>query len=144
LPRQRRTRDYLEAENAFLKNRRFADGVASVAVAIVKWTGRGVVAYFSFRSVEVLAGKATSANIMVQMIQKLNIGESGDHSLWLIVLPALVAVGFAVYGLRERKLRKDTTARIHGRTARLEKLVDTNRTSSTLTPRGETSEEDKV
>jgi hypothetical protein len=48
------------------------------------------------------------------------------------------------YGLRERRLRRQTTERFTQRNYKLEKLVDPNRTSSHLTTRGTTNPEDRI
>ena len=46
------------------------------------------------------------------------------------------------YGAFQKKLRQSTIERLQGRITELETLVDSSRTSSDLTPRGETRPED--
>ncbi len=58
-------------------------------------------------------------------------------------LSYLFGVGGFGYGMRERKLRRETIERLSKRITDLEKLVDPSRTSSHLTVRGTTNPEDR-
>ena len=49
-----------------------------------------------------------------------------------------------IYGVLQRKLRRDAIQRLHGRVEALEKERDPSRTSSTLTSRGDTRREDRL
>lgn len=137
-----RTRRELELEVEFLRKRRLVDGTTGVLSQFIRWAGLVGCSYFGIaRPFEALAGRATAADIAVQV--KANLA-AGDWSTWGLVLPWMVAIGSVVYGLLQRKLRRDA---IEGRQARiqaLEKAQDPGRTSSTLTTRGDTRREDRL
>lgn len=59
---------------------------------------------------------------------------------WLLVI---FGVGGIAYGRRQAKLRQDTIQRLHPYQEKHEKSIDPNRTSSSLTSRGETRPEDR-
>lgn len=94
--------------------------------------------------VEALAGKNTSAtlnltldtdaNVYVELLSRI---DSAKYA-WLLAIAGIL------YGLFERELRRRKTAYLQGRITKLEKMIDPQRESSGLTPRGETSEEDKL
>ncbi len=55
-----------------------------------------------------------------------------------------MAAGAGVYGWKQRDLRKTTVERLQSRIKELELKLDSKRSSSHLTPRGDTREEDKI
>lgn len=63
-------------------------------------------------------------------------------SSWTCPLLIVFGVGGIFYGRRQAKLRKDTVERLHPYQEKYEKSIDPNRSSSRLTPRGETRPED--
>jgi hypothetical protein len=89
--------------------------------------------YFIYQSVAVLAGKATVADIGIKFLAELGISEA---------LAWLLAGGGMLYGFGQRRLRKNTIERLQSRNQSLEQSLDPNRTSSRLTPRGDTRPED--
>jgi hypothetical protein len=94
----------------------------------------GISALF-YLSTKSLAGHHTFADIGIKVIGDFKISEAASY---------LFGAGGVGYGLRERKLRRQTTERLTQRTITLERAVDPNRTSSHLTVRGTTNPEDRT
>lgn len=92
--------------------------------------------FFMKEIVSILAGKSTLANI------GLNLGVLADFKI-SEVLGGGIGVGGIVYGLSERTYRKSKVRRMGDRIKLLEEKIDPNRSSSGLTPRGNTRREDK-
>lgn len=100
---------------------------------LITWVGVIVVAYLVEQAVVHLAGQSTSVlvNATLSML--------GD-----IRVPATLA-GYGALGgwaLIERKTRQRTTLRHHRRVKELECQIDPARSSSQLTPKGQTNPED--
>jgi hypothetical protein len=139
----------LEEQLRLLQSRRAGEGLAAVLNSLFRAGGAVGVTYFGvYRTAEALAGKTTWAHISVPELAK--VAAEGGHS-WISIagvvltaIPWLVMGGAVLYGLRERRLRHDTVQRLHGRIEELEKRLNPTRTSSTLTTRGETREEDRL
>lgn len=110
-----------------------AEAVASVFRAAFKWGGLVAIAFFF--SVESLAGQTTVADLglTIRAFASVRLSE---------ILAWAVATSGVGYGLSQRGLRRRTIERLEGRIHLLEKGVDPDRTSSGLTPRGETHPED--
>lgn len=98
------------------------------------WGGLGWISWEIGFCVEVLAGKKTEATFVASLLGNVRISET---------LAWAVSVLTTGYGLRQRKLRRDTIERLSGDKKRAEALLDSGRTSSQLTRRGETAEGDK-
>ncbi|MCZ8236809.1 MAG: hypothetical protein O9310_00105 [Leptospiraceae bacterium] len=81
-----------------------------------------------------LAGKETIADIAVKLITDMKINE------WLSYA---IGISGLAYGYFERKLRKKNIDRLGPRSAKLETLLNPDRTTSGLTNTGETRAEDK-
>jgi hypothetical protein len=111
------------------------DVLGSTTQTAIPWASLCFVAYMVFRSVNVLAGKTTFADLGVNFIGNVKVNEA---------LAWLLAVLFAGYGLNERRLRRKHIERTAPQIHELESRIDPNRTSSRLTPRGTTRREDKV
>lgn len=92
-------------------------------------------AYFINDSVHALAGSHTLADIGVSFLGKLEV------SVTIAWMAATVGV---VYGWKQRRLRLDTVERLQSRVQLLELQCDEKRTSSNLTPRGQTHPKDKL
>lgn len=130
---EKKTRSQLELENKVLRNERRAQGIVSILRDLIRWGGLVAICYFGFRSIEVLAGKVTSSNILISIMTNLKANQ---------YFGLLFGGGSIIYGLRQRKLRKDTVERLQARIKVLEKGIDNKRSSSKLTTRGETRPED--
>lgn len=99
------------------------------------WLSLLGIAGFFYLTVKSLAGTYTFADIGIKVIGDFKVSEA---------LSYLFGVGGVGYGLRERKLRRQTTERLTERNVTLEKLIDPTRTSSHLTTRGTTNPEDRI
>jgi len=111
------------------------------AIDAVKWM---FIAYYVYKSIQALAGKITFADLNVDAtINQDAAGVPLSYMLCIVIFALLVAVLGILYGRRESKLRKDTVERLTSQITTLQKMIDGNRTSSMLTTRGETSEQDK-
>lgn len=80
------------------------------------------------------AGKTSYASLTGSLIANLSV-------VWELSL-TLSGISVTLY-LRERKLHRDTRERLTARNTQLELRLDPNRSSSHLTPRGETRKEDQ-
>ena len=79
-----------------------------------------------------MAGKQTIANVVLSLLANVQVSIAWG-----------LAVGAAGYGVVERKLRQKTVSRLEGRIHELESNIDSNRTSSHLTPEGTTNPGDR-
>lgn len=130
----KKTRAQLEVENRYLRRRTGLEAIASVVNHAIRVGGAVAIAYFGYRTVGVLAGETTTANIGIRFLADVRVS---DAVAWLF------GAGGVMYGLRQRRLRRSTVERLSGRITQLEKGIDSRRTSSHLTPRGETQPEDE-
>ena len=139
---KQKSREDLQRELDFLKTRRLVDGFAALANNLIRWSGAVTIVYFGItRPIEALAGKATWADIAVLVRAQL---EKGDGKTWALVGSWVLTALAVAYGWFQRKLRRDTVEQLQGRIQALEKSVNPSRTSSTLTPRGDTRAEDNI
>ena len=98
----------------------------ATAVVILGWCTRDVLIAF--------AGQSTKADVIVQLIADFRLA---------VVLPWLLAAGGVGYGVRQKQLKEKAVQRLTRRPHELEKIIDPERTSSGLTPRGRTNPEDR-
>jgi len=139
---KQKSREQLEQELAFLKTRRLVDGTTALASQLIRVGGVVGAVYFGItRPIEALAGKGTAADIAVLLRAQL---ERDGGNTWVIAASWLLTVLAVVYGWVERTLRRNTVEQLQGRIQALEKSVNPTRTSSALTPRGETRKEDRI
>lgn len=80
-----------------------------------------------------LAGRYTFADIGIKFLGDFKISETFSY---------IFGGGGILYGQRQRKLRKDKVQELSLKKEQLEKIIDTQRSSSRLTSRGNTSPED--
>ena len=111
------------------------DIAASLIHHAIPWGCVALVAYFGYRSVASLSGHDTFAQIAVKFWADFRVGE---------YVPYLFGASGIFYGVRNRKLRKDTIESMAAQIKKLEQQIDKRRSSSRLTPRGETRPEDKT
>lgn len=136
-PRKKKsTKPQLEAELRLLRKQRRSGGVALVLREVVKWCGRGFLAYMAFLSIKALAGATTQTDIKIAV----DLFESLDL---VHILAVLFGVGGIGYGNFERWLRKKNIKRLGPRIKQLEKQLDHRRTSSGLSDGGGTHPLDK-
>ncbi len=93
-----------------------------------------VLAYIGYLAIDALAGKTTITNIVLKYLT----AQESDYGI-----PWISVILFALWAILERKLRKRKTEVFQKRIKILEKKIDHNRTSSGLSPSGETNPEDK-
>jgi hypothetical protein len=122
-----------QAENDLLKR-----GIVEEIGKTVRWAIVGIsafgVAYLLGHAIEALAGKQTDANILVKMLGVFEVS---------MALSWMAGGAGVIYGRSQAKQKKTTVERLHKRIAELESVMDPGRTSSKLTPRGETNKEDR-
>lgn len=127
----------LEEKTQDLKFRRFArvvDSLTALCSSLIRYAGVALPFYWMYRTASVLSGKTTTADIGLKMLGSLTINESIGYGAGVVGV---------IYGLSERRLRRDKTEYLQTRIQRLEKQMDPKRSSSRLTPRGTTNPEDK-
>jgi hypothetical protein len=130
---KQKTAAELRAENRILRQLRTSEGFVSVFNTLIKWGGLLGISYFAYLSIDALAGQTTAADIGIKFLADVKVSEA---VAWIFG-----GSGIA-YGLRQRKLRRDTVERVQRRVEGLEKEIDPKRSSSELTRRGETPPED--
>ena|SRR5258706_15602274 len=124
-------------EARLLRDRRRRDAIIEVvqgffglARTVVQWAGLVGLAYFGWKTSEALAGKITLADVGIDFsilgAIKLNAALS-----WALT------VSFGWMWRKERRLRKKVIAEEHQKRARLERIIDPDRSSSMLEPHGD-------
>jgi hypothetical protein len=129
----------IELEAKAKRNALLIGTCGGAAITLIKITGFVLIAFAIRDSIATLAGKQTNAAFSFQAFASY-IGTQTSIAEWA---EYAVIVGLLIWGSLERKLRKDTIQRLHGRIQSLEKAVDPGRSSSRLTSRGDTREGDK-
>ena len=130
--KNKKSYEELEAELRFQKRVRRSETIAVLGQSAFKWGGLAYIAYCTSQAVSALAGQATVTNIAIELLGNMHV------SVALAWVFGIVAI---IYGLGQRKLRKDVIERLAGRNASLEREIDSRRSSSLLTVRGDTPED---
>lgn len=125
----------LRAENKLLRKFRITEGFAAVIMNAIRWGGLVLIARYFYLGLAALAGKQTNADIGINVLSEMRMSES---------LAWLLGGSGVAYGMAQRRLRRSTVERLHGRIKKLETAHDAQRSSSELTTRGETRQEDKL
>ena len=112
----------------YLKNYSLGANLTKITVTFIQCGTFVGITYILYLMVGELAGKQTAADITI--------------SLWDKALAVIFGGGGVLYGHKERKLRKDTVERLQKRNIELESMIDKNRSTSGLTPLGDTDPED--
>ena len=112
---------------------RLTDGILALSNNVVMWAGIVLALRYIYMCVEAISGKLTDFNVGV--VASLEVS---------VILAWTVGLSGVVYGRLQRRLRKDVIEKLQGRINQLEKQIDKNRSSSKLTPRGDTRPEDKL
>lgn len=143
MAKKKRAHEELEAEIKYLKISKTADRVASVVNSAIRWGGIVCISYFAYLSINILAGKNTTAEFKTTIIADLI---SADHIFKFEFMAVTGCLFFGIFGilfgLWQRHLRMNTVERLQGRNQEMEKQIDKRRSSSKLTSRGETRRED--
>jgi hypothetical protein len=127
----------LEENKQDISFKRFAkvvDSLTTITHTLIRYGGVVLPFYFMYLAANVLAGKSTTADIGIKMLGSLTITETVGYA---------VGAAGALYGLNERKLRRDKTEYLQDRIQKLEKQMDPKRSTSRLTTRGTTNPVDK-
>lgn len=135
----RSQKELLQTRLDLLKARRRSDGIVRIAEATINQGGRlGVWAFIYLTAVE-FAGQVTWADISLHVPG----GNIDDYVQYGAAIAALV-YGFNRHRLaaKERRLRYEKTEYLQGRIKALELQLDPDRSSSDLSPTGETNPED--
>jgi hypothetical protein len=111
------------------------DGIVSTVQYAIMWGSLVGIAAFTYLSIRAIAGQYTFADIGIKLIGDFKLSEAFSY---------LFGAGGLGYGVMERRLRRKTTERFANRNATLERMIDSNRTSSNLTGRGTTNPEDRT
>ena len=101
----------------------------------LKWGYFGYLTYAGQRTLSSFAGKDTFTSVIVSLGSNVSVAVGASWA---------VTIGLVIWVFLERRLRKGTTERLHVRIKDLELQIDRKRTSSELTPRGETRPEDQT
>jgi hypothetical protein len=109
------------------------DVLSTSLQAAIKWGALVCIAYLASKSIGILAGKVTLADIGIGFLANVKLSQGISY---------IACIGGVAYGLRERKLRRDAIQHLSGRKRDLERMIDHQRSSSGLTPRGTTRPED--
>lgn len=125
------------------------DTIARIVTSLIKWGALCFISWMGATAIHDLAGKETLANFDLgarletksETVTSSTIGLTNSTSL--AILGLIFGFGGILYGRQQARLRKDTVERLHQYQLKYEQTIDPNRTSSTLTVRGETRPEDK-
>ena len=102
--------------------------------AIAMWLGIGWCAHEISKTFIAYAGRDSIADLTLRVLANISV-------VWELSL-TLSGISVTLY-VRERKLHRDTRERLTARVTELELKIDPKRTSSHLTPRGQTRKDDE-
>jgi hypothetical protein len=111
------------------------DAIDANVRLLIRYGCLALVAYFSYGSIAVLAGKHTFADIGIRFLGDIKIANSVGY---------VVGLGGVAYGRQQKKLRGNAIQSLSKRVKELEAEIDQGRSSSGITERGETRPEDKL
>jgi hypothetical protein len=115
-----------------LRSIRMTDGIFLVIATLIKYGFLLWIAKYGYMSIVALAGQKTIVG--VGLLGNLQVSQA---------LCGVLTVAFGAYGARQRALRRSAVEHLQNRNERLERIIDSKRSSSKLTARGETNPEDR-
>lgn len=130
-----KSRQELEVELLVMKKARFSEGVVQIVLSLIRWGSIVLISRYGYLAVQSLSGQTTLADIGINFLANVRVS---------VAIAWGAGAGGIVYGLNQKKLRKDAIERFHGRIKELETIIDKNRSTSSLTARGDTKPEDRV
>jgi hypothetical protein len=116
------------ALEAHLRAKRI-DSFTTICRDAIKWSAAVIIVAYGYKSIVALAGHRTYADIGIRVLGNLKVS---DGILYLF------GVSGWVYGLGERRLRRNNIRRLAPAKNDLERIIDPRRTSSNLTTTGTT------
>jgi hypothetical protein len=125
-------------DNAVIEAHLRAKRIDSFTVIVrdsIKWGGLAVLGYWMYKSVVVLAGQTTYADIGFRILGNIKVS---DGILYLF------GVSGWVFGIGQSQLRRKNIKRTVPAKNALERIIDPNRTSSNLTDSGTTQPGDEI
>ena len=128
MAKARKTVAELRAENRILRDTRRVQAVTSIVNTAIRWGAAVWIASYFYRSIAVLAGETTFADFGLRVL--------GDLRVSTALAWVLAACGTG-YGAWERRVRKKAVERLTPRHRDLERQLDSKRTTSGLTARGD-------
>ena len=126
----------LELELKARSRSRTGEQIVKVLSLLIKWGAILGCVFVVGDTVKAFAGEVTLADIGVSLITDIK----ADVLKWIFLI---WGGGATAYGIAQRRLRKKNTQYLAPRNTELEKIIDTDRTSSQLPPTGSTREDDK-
>ncbi len=135
----KKSKAVLEAENKILRKSNFSQGLTAIIQTFIRVGGAVAIVYLCRLIVGDLAGKQTASDIKFTLAGFDFIGDGLKPNE---IVAYAVSAGSVLYGLLQKRLRKNTIEKMHVRTGNLEKMIDPKRSSSNLTTRGDTRPED--
>ncbi len=123
-----------KAELQYAYRVRVVDTVGATIQTAIPWLSAIAISGFVYLSVDSLSGRYTFADIGMAVLADIKISE---------IVAYIFGIGGIAYGRRYKRLKADNVERTAERIAELEKQLDPNRSSSRLTPRGETRPGDR-
>jgi hypothetical protein len=132
MPKQK-TAAELRAENRLLRRGHIAQSIASIIGDVSRYGAICFVAWCVYASIDALAGQQTNADVFISFLADVKVSEA---------LAYIFGASGLVLAYRERRLRQRTVEHVQGRNQTREKAIDPGRTSSQLTPKGETNPRD--
>lgn len=151
---RKRSRGELEAELQLVRAHGVGNNVTKIIRDLIKYGAAVLIVYWIYLSIDSLSGKITIADIDVRgkgevITNSDPANETGtQHESWnwscleMVGLAVLFGVGGVVYGRKQARLRKDVVERLHPYQKEQELAFDPKRSSSDLTARGDTRQED--
>jgi hypothetical protein len=136
----RKSQEALELENQFLRRTGVGANTTKVLTTLIKYGAYSTWVFVAGAAVHDLAGKVTLADFRAVLITE---GGKTIWLPWLIAGGAIVIAAIGVgYGWLQRNLWGQKVEYLTERNRDLEKRLDPNRSSSRLTPQGNTPKEE--
>jgi hypothetical protein len=111
------------------------DAIDANVRLIIRYGLFAVIAFFAYRSISVLAGQHTFADLGIRFMADVKVGNAISY---------VVGGGGVLYGAQQKRLRGNAIQQMGSHIKELETKADPSRSSSGLTERGKTRPEDEL
>ncbi len=139
-----KSKEQLSAENRALKSQVRGNSISKILSALIKWGAIAFVSTIIRDCISFLAGKVTFADIKVGAdLFTIECKWAIALGLVLGLLGLFVGASGFIFGSLQLKIKKGVIESKDERITSLEARLDPKRSSSGLTPRGDTRKEDK-